>query len=111
MDQSGTTGTTLSTHVLDVSRGEGAANVEIELRAGGSSLGRARTDAGGRIAQLSEQPMSPGRYTVIVRLDGYFGSLPHLLTEVTLELDLSESRHYHVPLLIGPYLLSTYRGT
>lgn len=111
MDQSGTNGITFSTHVLDVSRGVGAAEVRVELHGEGSCLGSKLTDASGRIGHLTDLPVRPGSYTLTAYLGEYFGSRPHLLGKVSLELELSESRHYHVPLLIGPYLLSSYRGT
>jgi 5-hydroxyisourate hydrolase len=48
---------------------------------------------------------------MLVEVGAYFGGAPHLFENIALELQLSEGRHYHVPLLIAPYSCTTYRGT
>jgi 5-hydroxyisourate hydrolase len=48
---------------------------------------------------------------LLVEVGAYFGATPHLFETIALELQLSEKRHYHVPLLIAPYSCTTYRGT
>lgn len=97
---------TVSTHVLDVGAGKPAAGVRVTL----GSLTLA-TDAQGRIADLSGGGIGPGSYRLLFEVGAYFGGTPHLFETVALELQLSEGRHYHVPLLIAPYSCSTYRGT
>ena len=97
---------TVSTHVLDVSSGQPAAGVRVTL--GTRSL---TTDSEGRIADLSGGGINPGSYRLLVELGAYWGDEPHLFKTVALELQLSEGRHYHVPLLIAPYSCTTYRGT
>jgi 5-hydroxyisourate hydrolase len=97
---------TVSTHVLDVASGKPAAGVRVTL--GTRTL---TTDTEGRIADLSGGGINPGSYRLLVELGGYFGDRPHLLETIALELLLTESRHYHVPLLIAPYSCTIYRGT
>jgi 5-hydroxyisourate hydrolase len=97
---------TVSTHLLDVTSGKPAAGVRVTL--GTRTLS---TDAQGRIADLSGGGVNPGSYRLLLEVGGYFGSTPHLFETITLELNLSEGRHYHVPLLIAPYSCTTYRGT
>ena len=97
---------TVSTHVLDVASGKPAAGVRVTL--GTRSL---VTDAQGRIADLSGGGINPGSYRMLVEVGAYFRSAPHLFETIALELQLSEARHYHVPLLIAPYSCTTYRGT
>ena len=97
---------TLSTHVLDIATGKPAAGVRVTL--GTRTL---TTDAQGRIADLSDGGVNPGAYRLLFEIGAYFGSAAHLFETVTLELQLDEGRHYHVPLLIAPYACSTYRGT
>ena len=97
---------TVSTHVLDVATGKPAAGVRVTL--GTRTL---LTDAQGRIADLSGGGINPGAYRLLVEVGAYFGSVPHLFETITLELQLTEGRHYHVPLLIAPYSCTTYRGT
>ena len=97
---------TVSTHVLDVASGQPAAGVRVTL--GTRTL---TTDAAGRIADLSGGGVNPGSYRLLVEVGAYWGAIPHLFETIALELQLSEGRHYHVPLLIAPYSCTTYRGT
>jgi hydroxyisourate hydrolase len=98
---------TVSTHVLDVASGSPAAGVRVTL----GTLAARVTDAEGRIADLSNGGVDPGTYPLVFEVDGYFGSRPHLYKTVVFELVLAEARHYHVPLLISPFGLSSYRGS
>ena len=97
---------TVSTHVLDIAAGKPAAGIRVTL--GTRTL---TTDANGRIADLSGGGINPGTYRLIFEVGPYFESAPHLFETVTLEVELLETRHYHVPLLISPYSCSSYRGT
>ena len=97
---------TVSTHVLDVATGKPATGVRVTL--GTRTL---TTDAQGRIADLSGGGINPGSYRLLVEVGAYFGATPHLFETIALELQLSEKRHYHVPLLIAPYSCTTYQGT
>jgi hydroxyisourate hydrolase len=98
---------TVSTHVLDVAAGSPASGVRVTL----GTLAARVTDAEGRIADLSNGGVDPGTYPLVFEVDGYFGSRPHLYKTVVFELVLAEARHYHVPLLISPFGLSSYRGS
>ena len=97
---------TVSTHVLDVAAGKPAAGIRVTL--GTRTL---TTGVDGRIADLSGGGINPGTYRLIFEVGPYFGATPHLFETVTLEVQLQETRHYHVPLLISPYSCSSYRGT
>ena len=97
---------TVSTHVLDVAGGKPAAGIRVTL--GTRTLA---TDGSGRIADLSDGGVNPGTYRLLFEVGAYWGEAPHLFETVTLELQLLEARHYHVPLLISPFSCSSYRGT
>ncbi len=97
---------TVSTHVLDVAAGKPAAGVRVTL--GTRTL---TTDAEGRIADLSGGGINPGSYRLLFEVGAYYAGTPHLFETVTLEVQLPEGRHYHLPLLIAPFACSTYRGT
>jgi 5-hydroxyisourate hydrolase len=97
---------TVSTHILDLASGKPAAGVRVTL--GTRTL---TTDTQGRIADLSGGGVNPGSHRLLVEVGAYWGATPHLFETVTLELKLSEGRHYHVPLLLAPYSCTTYRGT
>jgi 5-hydroxyisourate hydrolase len=97
---------TVSTHVLDIAAGKPAAGVRVTL--GTRTL---TTDNQGRIADLTEGGINPGSYRLLFEVGSYFEGRAHLFQTVTFDLELSEPRHYHVPLLISPYSCSSYRGT
>lgn len=110
MQESKTTGTTLSTHILDLSRGRPAAGVPVVLvDAAGAQLGSWLTDTDGR-ARL-DAPLGPGVYTVGVDVGACFSGREAMFQQVRITLRLSENRHYHVPLLITPFSVTSYRGT
>ena len=92
----------LTTHVLDTMRGAPASGVAIELHAGHRLIASAETDADGR-ATVAEE-LEPNDYQLVFHPPSPF------FTRVELEIRL-ESGHYHVPLLISPYGLSSYRGS
>lgn len=103
---------TLSTHVLDTALGQPAAGVRVSLLSeAGAPQGQARTGDDGRIADLVPGGIEPGAYRLVFELEGYFADRPHLFNAVSLELEIVEARHHHVPLLIGPYACSAYRGS
>ena len=106
----------ISTHVLDTSRGIAAAGVPVTLSRrdgpGFTEVGSGVTGSDGRIANLlGERSLEPGRYLLVFDVDSYFGSQQHLFTRISFELAIAEARHHHVPLLIGPFSCSSYRGT
>ena len=98
---------TVSTHVLDVAAGNPAVGVRVSL----GGLPPQVTNMEGRIADLSHGGIETGRYLLRFEVDDYFGSRPHLYKKVELEVELTEDRHYHLPLLISPFGVSSYRGS
>ena len=110
----------LSTHVLDTSRGKPAAGVAVTLReAGGRELSTAITDFDGRITRdrLSAESLPAGVYELIFRTGDYFrraGSElaePPFVDDIVIRFGIAEDAHYHVPLLVSPFGYSTYRGS
>jgi 5-hydroxyisourate hydrolase len=112
---------TISTHILDTSRGRPAASVAVALEVlnageGWSRLAEAETDADGRVTQfgLSESQLIPGTYRLVFLVAKYFESIneqsfyPEVVVTFLIE---AASEHYHVPLLISPFGYSTYRGS
>jgi 5-hydroxyisourate hydrolase len=100
----------LSTHVLDVSRGRPAAGVAIELRAaGGELVASVVTDADGRARPADA--LSAGEYELVFAVGDYFGSRD-FLDRVPVRFRIADPHaHYHVPLLVSPWAYSTYRGS
>ena len=112
---------TLSTHVLDTSRGRPAGGVEIRLEQlnageGWSPLSQAVTDDDGRVKQftLAEANLGAGTYRLVFSVEKYFEQLKQksFYPEVAVTFRLEAGAdHYHVPLLISPFGYSTYRGS
>jgi 5-hydroxyisourate hydrolase len=100
---------TISTHVLDVEQGNPASGVNVALYLVEDEhrlVGGGTTDADGRIRRLLEGPLEPGCYRLEFALDGnFFRNLA-----VTFQVD-DVARSYHVPLIMAPYSLATYRGS
>ncbi|WP_236245856.1 hydroxyisourate hydrolase [Streptomyces sp. CC210A] len=121
----------VSTHILDTSRGRPAEGVAVSLaaRAGRDApwvaLGGSATDADGRCKDLPALPEG----TTHVRLDfdteTYFVKKQAeaqqdapatrdsgvFFPEVAITLAVMAGEHYHVPLLLNPFGYSVYRGS
>lgn len=110
--------TSLSTHVLDTSRGGPAAGVAVQLLDGaGTALWQGVTDADGRCPALREHVLAAGRYRLVFAVADYFRSAgatlpePPFLDIISLDFGITGEGHYHVPLLVSPFGYSTYRGS
>jgi 5-hydroxyisourate hydrolase len=110
----------ITTHVLDTSVGRPAAGVPVmlEIAAPGGAwkeLSRGATDADGRLRHLlAPGALVKGTYRLTFETRAYFvqqkimGFYPH----VSIVFEVADAaEHYHVPLLLGPYGYSTYRGS
>lgn len=109
----------ISTHVLDVTRGEPAAGVPVTLARlqGGKAVAQAtrETDADGRIADLLSDGLEAGTYQLVFEVGTYLkkrGGPAPFFSRVTLDLEVSDpNRRYHVPLLVTPFSCASYRGS
>ena len=111
--------TTLSTHVLDLARGGPAPEVAVTLEhLSGETwtvLHHARTNADGRVPALLP-PGAPdsGTFRLTFHTAAYFASTGTTGFYPFVPIVFHVGRpgeHYHVPLLLGPYGYSTYRGS
>lgn len=97
----------LSTHVLDMTTGRPAAGVRVRL----DEVDAGTTDEDGRLL-LPE--VGTGRHRLAFSTGDYFDrhgkAAFHPEVLVTFTVD-SPEQHYHVPLLVGPYSYTTYRGS
>jgi 5-hydroxyisourate hydrolase len=111
---------TISTHVLDTEQGRPAAGVHVTLYKVGEDdrpirLTQVLTDDDGRVRDLLERPLSPGTY----RLEFSFAGRTigedgedRFFRRLAIDLRIDDvSRSYHVPLLLAPYSMTTYRGS
>ncbi len=109
---------TISTHVLDTTRGEPAAGVAVTLwRLDGKdpvSQGTRETDADGRIGDLAGGPLAAGTYRMSFEVGAYYkkkGSAA-FLQRATLDFEITDTqRRYHIPLLMSPFSCASYRGS
>ena len=101
---------TISTHLLDTAEGHPAQGVEVTLQrateAGDVVVGRSITDADGRVRRLLNGPLEEGFYRIEFWIAGPFFHVAQITFYVA-----DTSRSYHVPLIVAPYSLATYRGS
>jgi hydroxyisourate hydrolase len=109
---------TISTHVLDLAGGEPAVGVGVALfRLANDGrpelLSEQLTGADGRIRDLlGGAALVEGDYQLAFDVGGYADQADPFLQSVALALHVSDaSRSYHVPLLLSPYGVTTYRGS
>lgn len=109
----------LSTHVLDMRLGRPAADLGVSLyRIDGDDAvlqAEGRTDAEGRIRDLTGGPLRPGVYRLAFDVGAYFraqGESTALFTRIFLDIEVrEEGRNYHLPLLVSPHACVSYRGS
>lgn len=94
---------TISTHVLDTGTGRPASGVAVSVHRGDAVLASATTDADGRIGELA-RGLEPGTYRLVFEIASPF------FRRVALDVEVGEG-HHHVPLLISPYGIASYRGS
>jgi 5-hydroxyisourate hydrolase len=114
----------LTTHILDTARGCPAEGVEIMLyRVSGNShrkIAETVTNADGRTDTpiLPTDAFKPGMYELVFKAGAYLRRTGQVegeilfLDEVPIRFGMADpDAHYHVPLLLSPFGMSTYRGS
>lgn len=110
---------TISTHILDTSKGAPAQNVEAVLfqqkEEIWSEIGGGKTNNDGRIPDLlnKEVSLSPGIYKLRFDTKKYYdeSATQAFYPFVEIVFEIKTDAHYHVPLLLNPFGYSTYRGS
>jgi 5-hydroxyisourate hydrolase len=108
-------GPTISTHVLDTERGTPAQGVRVTLSRldvgdGPIRMTQALTDGDGRIRDLLERPLVAGDYRLEFDVGHEEGGA--FFTKIAVDLRIDDpGRSYHVPLLLAPFSMTTYRGS
>ncbi len=109
----------ITTHVLDTSRGCPASGVSVRLELkvgeGWQEVGRGETDADGRARQLlSDRSLEAGTWRLTFDLGSWFAAqgIEAFYPEASIVFLVRDARqHHHVPLLLSPFGYSTYRGS
>ena len=111
----------ITTHVLDVSIGKSAADIQVKLDRKTSDgkwepVGSQKTDADGRARELfpDGEPLSTAVHRLTFEVGLYFTErkVESFYQEVTIAFRVTDAaEHYHVPLLLSPFGYSTYRGS
>jgi 5-hydroxyisourate hydrolase len=109
---------TLSVHVLDLSRGVPAQNIEVVLYRvladRRDEIARSHTGNDGRVAPRFGGDLSGGVYELEFAASEYFAraNVSCFYDRIPVRLRIAEQEaHYHVPLLLSPWGYSTYRGS
>ena len=109
---------TVTTHVLNTAIGRPAAGVAVRLEqvaeAGDGVLGQAVTDDDGRVGELGPDELAAGHYRLVFETGAYFTALGEqtFYPRVTIEFEIADpNARYHVPLLVSPFGMTTYRGS
>ena len=110
----------LSSHILDVTRGEPAQSVKIGLskqdQSGKWSVVEEKyTDKNGRITDFlkeSEGVDHQGVYKLTYFVEPYFTKLnqPTFYPFIEVVFEIKDGKHYHVPITLSAFGYSTYRG-
>ena len=107
----------LSTHILDISKGQGASNVVVQLeKLDGKkwlAIDESKTDSNGRIKEFLKMKTSNiGVYKLIFMVKPYFESqkLESFYPFVEVVFEIKDNENYHVPITLSANGYSTYRG-
>lgn len=111
----------LSSHILDISTGKPAPNVNVKLMMQDKTgswklLNTQKTDANGRIGNFlpnQDGVQHDGTYKLIFETTPYFRNqgLKSFYPYVEVNFNIEGDNHYHVPITLSPYGYSTYRGS
>lgn len=109
---------TISTHVLDLASGAPAPGVGValfRLADDGTPelMSELQTDADGRIRDLLDgADLTEGDYQLAFDVGGYADDPDAFFQSAALALRITDAgRSYHVPLLLSPFGMSSYRGS
>ncbi|MCS3530080.1 hydroxyisourate hydrolase [Chryseobacterium sp. JUb7] len=112
----------VSSHILDISEGHPAGNVNVELEKYNEStrqwvsLSKKQTDSNGRIGDFlpySKGTENNGKYKLIFFTGDYYKSkkIDSFYPYIEIIFQIKDNQHYHVPISLSPFGYSTYRGS
>ncbi|WP_223583672.1 hydroxyisourate hydrolase [Sphingobacterium sp. GVS05A] len=110
----------LSSHILDISKGNPAQDVRVDLEKltpdnRWTAVASEKTDSNGRISNflLSGKDTNKGIYKLKFHTQSYFlnQKIETFYPYIEVIFEIKDNRHYHVPITVSPYGYSTYRGS
>jgi 2-oxo-4-hydroxy-4-carboxy-5-ureidoimidazoline decarboxylase len=109
----------LSAHVLDTARGGAAEGIRIEVFRESALIHEAFTNRDGRTDAplLADGPLRIGRYELRFHVEDYYAGWPNVTDPpwydvIPIRFGVSDPEgHYHIPLLLGAWTYTTYRGS
>ena len=109
----------LTTHALDTSIGKPAKHMLITLKGLRNNQWKPMsvgiTNVDGRISDVLPpgRLLAPGIYTMTFNTANYYknNNQKGFYPEASIQFEVSDDSHYHIPLLINPFGYSTYRGS
>lgn len=106
----------ISTHILDTSCGDPAADVKVTLQIRENDqwilVDENKTNTDGRI--VFNCPNKEGVYRLLFFISDYYSTknIEHFFMKTPVIFKVTNTnRKYHVPLLVNPFGYSTYRGS
>jgi 5-hydroxyisourate hydrolase len=104
----------ISTHILDTTKGQPAAGVTVVLEKKNKDhwmlIGSEETNPDGRIVFTC--PHESGDFRLTFKIENYFKGQDSFFLDQQIAFHVKDtSRKYHVPLIVNPFGLSTYRGS
>lgn len=109
----------LSSHILDISKGQPAVGVTIQLEKYNKQtedwilIDEKVTDSNGRISDLlPSEDANEGIYKLIYLTSDYFkeSNTESFYPFIAVVFQIKDKKHYHVPITLSAYGYSTYRG-
>ena len=110
----------LSSHILDITKGQPAADVKISLsqlnKAGEwTMIDEKYTDKNGRITDFLKEVEGAdqhGVYKLTYFVEPYFerAGQSSFYPFIEVVFEIKDDKHYHVPITLSPFGYSTYRG-
>lgn len=110
----------LSSHILDISKGLPAANVQISLQKQTDDnqwvvMSEKHTDKNGRVSDFLSQEDgkdNSGVYKLTFFVEAYFKAqqTDTFYPYIDVVFEIKDDKHYHVPITLSAFGYSTYRG-
>lgn len=110
----------ITTHVLDTSKGKPAEGIRISLQRPigldqWEEITSGVTNSDGRVPNFmaEDQVIAPGIYRMLFETKAYFenNNTKGFYPEVPVIVEIKDTAHCHIPLLLSPFGYSTYRGS